>query len=121
MKHFLISASLLALTVALVFVNARFVRSSASDLLALTSSLSAEDGRMEESARDLAEKWYSLHDRLSVSLHDCELERVCDAVCDLLSAAETGDKAAFVRAKNRISAALGELADGEKWGFFNVF
>ena len=40
---------------------------------------------------------------------------------DLLSAAENGDNAAFITAKNRVSAALYELADGEKWGFFNVF
>ena len=121
MKHFVISLSLLALTFALVCANAFFVRTAADELIALAQSLSAEYGRMEESARVFAEKWYSLHDRLSISLHDCELERVCDAVCDLLSAAENGDNAAFITAKNRVSAALYELADGERQGFFNVF
>ena len=122
MKRFVISAALLALTVALVCVNALFVRSSAEELIALTGSLSAEGKKeMEEGARVLAEKWRSLHDRLSISLHECELERVCEAVCDLLSAAENGDKAAFIAAKNRLAAALGELADGERRGFFNVF
>ena len=115
MKHFVISALVFALVLAFVCANGALVRRKAGELLEKARSL-APDGAAEFERTWLAERRF-----FSVSVHECELERVDEAACDAVSAAENGDENAFFTAKRRLTAALGSLAGGELWNTDGIF
>ncbi len=124
MKHFLIALALLILIIAAVCVNGYFVRKMVGSALKLTREL--PETREEFDAytgdiNDFTEKWYSWHGYLSLSIHMCELERVCEAVADIKACIATKAYEDFMEAKSRLETVLSELSDGEKPSFIHIF
>ena len=115
MKHFLIASAVLAFVLCLVCVNCALVRRAARGLLDEAHAL------CEENAAEFEKDWKKARKLFSLSAHECELERVDEASCDAVSAAEQNDAGAFAAAKRRLEAALEELLDYEDASFYGVF
>ena len=118
MKHFLISAAIFLLIRCFVCVNGAAVRRRVRDLSAAAEAL---EDMTRKAARDFEKRWRNERGSISVSVHECELERVDEAVCDLISAAEAGDAAAYEKARRRLMTALAELAEGENADLYGLF
>ena len=121
MKHFIISLLLLSFVAALVLVNGAYVRYTARGLLEQAKALDADSPDLVSIAGSFAKEWKNAHGKLGITVHECELERICEAVSDLQSAAERGDRDSFAKAKRRIAAALEELAESENADILNIF
>ncbi|NLN55145.1 MAG: DUF4363 family protein [Clostridiales bacterium] len=124
MKHFVIAVILLAVIVGCVIANGCFVRKFVNNALELTKNLPEtreEFDSYTENIQHYVDKWYRRHGFLSLSIHMCELERVCEAVADIKACFQTKSYENYIQAKRRLEAALDELADGEKPSFVNIF
>ena len=121
MKHFIISLVIFALAVSFAALSGAYVRRTAGGLLELAETLDAGSNDLARDAGIFAKEWKNAHGKLSITVHECELERICEAVSDLQSAAERGDRNAFAKALRRIKAALEELAENEKTDILNIF
>ena len=121
MKHFIAALAVLALTFCAVTANGIYVRRATEKLCAEAEKLLEANADQTEKALAFEREWESVHGMLSISIHECRLERVCDAVAELKGAAFSDDREGYTEAAHRLAAVLSELADGEKCGFFNIF
>lgn len=124
MKHFVIALILLGLVLASVLVNGYFVRKYVKETLEMTRSLpeaKEEFLSYQGNIGDFVAKWYDRHPFLSLSIHMCELERVCEGVAEIRACVEAKSYENYMQAKRRLEAVLTELADGEKPTFINIF
>ena len=116
MKSFIIALSILVGLIVLILINSAAMISTADELLLLCRQTA--DGSAPEAADLLLSRWEHCRDFLSLSVHYRDIEAANTA---LYSAMSTSDPVARDANLNLFAAALRQIADSQRFDFFNIF